>query len=397
MKRLLSSIAAATLALSTVVPAFAAQTTPIHYQSATITLNTKIMSHPDRFTYNNTTYMPIWYVQQVLTQMGVKNAWNGVSHVWNLTAKGKVAGSLINAKSGLTSVLVNGHEMEVRVPTLVKGDPLHHNAATTFMPIWYVQQILNRVGTQADVWNGTFGVWALVSLSTLLSGGSSTTGAGAVNVNTDFPNAATIARYGGAVNPAPQGVTLAQWQAAVKSAVPAIKSAPWYAYSPLATKTQWYPDPHDIFYNKVFPVKDLTNGHILQRDPLVEVTTVLGGSKPIAGYVYVDEYVGKGINGSGSPVTLWKEEQVTLSSYTANGVTLPAGSVTEVIPGLTTLGDWSAKAQGFPLMAPPPNQGYNFGKQLPANIYWVAGAGLYVVPIPEWNPWSISQYKQHIE
>ncbi|MHB1681956.1 MAG: hypothetical protein ACYCYO_03895 [Bacilli bacterium] len=397
MKRLLSSIAVATLVLSTVVPAFAAQATSIRYQSATITLNTKIMSHPDRFTYNNTTYMPIWYVQQVLTQMGVKNAWNGVSHVWNLSAKGNVTGNVIDAKSGLTSVIVNGHEIEAHVPTLVKGDPLHHSAATTFMPIWYVQQVLNRVGMQADVWNGTIGVWALVSLSTLLSGGSSTTGASGVNVNTDFPNAATIARYGGAVNPAPQGVTLAKWEAAVKSAVPAIKSAPWYAYSPLATKTQWYPDPHDIFYNKVFPVKDLTNGHILQRDPLVEVTTVDGSNSLFMGYVYVDEYVGKGINGAGGQVTAWKEEQVMLHSYTSNGVTFPAGSVTEVIPTVTNLGFWSAKAQGFPLMAPPANQGYNFGKLLPGNVYWVAGAGLYAVPRPGWNPLSVSQAKENIQ
>ncbi|MHB1681229.1 MAG: hypothetical protein ACYCYO_00175 [Bacilli bacterium] len=174
MKRLLSSIATATLALSTVAPAFAAQTVPIRYESATITLNTKIMSHPDRFTYNNTTYMPIWYVQQVLTRMGVKNAWNGVSHTWNLSAKGNVTGNVIDAKSGLTSVIVNGHEMETHVPTLVKGDPLHKDAATTYMPIWYVQQVLNRVGTQADVWNGTVGVWVLGSLSTLLSGVSNT-------------------------------------------------------------------------------------------------------------------------------------------------------------------------------------------------------------------------------
>ena len=83
MKRLLSSIAAATLALSTVVPAFAAQTTPIHYQSATITLNTKIMSHPDRFTYNNTTYMPIWYVMQLLNKLSISSSWNGTT--WTLT------------------------------------------------------------------------------------------------------------------------------------------------------------------------------------------------------------------------------------------------------------------------------------------------------------------------
>jgi|GEM_PF-3257582 len=379
MKRYLSSIAAATLALSTVVPAFAAQSAPIHYQSATITLNTKVMSHPDRFTYNNTTYMPIWYVQQVLTQLGVKNAWNGVSHVWNLSAKGKVVGSLINAKSGLTSVLVNGHEMETHVPTLVKGDPLHKNAATTFMPIWYVQQILNRVGTQADVWNGTFGVWALVSLSTLLSGGSNTSGASGVNVNTDFPSAATIARYGGAVNPAPQGVTLAKWQADVKKALafkPTATSG--IGSDPLATATQWYPDPHDIFYNKVFPVKDLKNGFILQKDPLVEVANVSGtNNRDGAPIVYVDEYVGFGNNPAGAGlVTYWKMEQVSIST----------GQVQAVFPGLSGTGMAPPKGQGYQF--PIRNKGTNASTAQPVNNMWAinTGMGVYAIPLPGWNP-----------
>ena len=386
MKRYLSSIAAATLALSTVVPAFAAQTTPIHYQSATITLNTKVMSHPDRFTYNNTTYMPIWYVQQVLTQMGVKNAWNGVSHTWNLSAK--VAGSLINAKSGLTSVLVNGHEMEAHVPTLVKGDPLHHNEATTFMPIWYVQQVLNRAGTQADVWNGTFGVWALGSLSTLLSGGSNTSGASGVNVNTDFPNAATIARYGGGVNPAPQGVTLAQWEAAVKKALafkPTISSG--VGTDPLATATQWYPDPHDIFYNKVFPVKDLKNGFILQKDPLVEVQWVPGASNARGGYVYVDEYVGFGNNPAGAGlVTYWKTENVSVSTGQVQ-------SVTPNLMGLAVFEDklaTSPQGQGYQFLIR--NKGTNASTAQPVNPTWGDNAGNYVIPFPGWNPFHLSAY-----
>ena len=77
--------------------------------------------------------------------------------------------------------------------------------------------------------------------------------ASTVKPNTDFPSAATIARYGGAVNPAPQGVTLAQWQAAVKSAAafgPSMKNVGIH-YTPLATSSQWYPDPQDVFYNKV--------------------------------------------------------------------------------------------------------------------------------------------------
>lgn len=403
MKRRLTLAASALFTALCMAPNALAEAVPVQMQPSSIVLNGQTVYTPYRFVAHNTTYIPIWYVMQALKKLGVTSVWNGVHELWTLSASGYNGTLHLTAAGGVTAIAINGAVVEQKVPTLVARDPQSH-VNTTYMPIWYVQQVLNHIGVKTDVWNGTKGTWTLGTLVTQAEagqGGSGPSSSTGVNVNTDFPNAATIARYGGGVNPAPAGATLAQWQLAGKDAVKAIKTAPFYAYSPLATATQWYPDPTDIFYDKVFPVKDLTNGRILQQDPLVEVTTIDGTNALTDPYVYVDEYVGWGINLTDSAVTYWKEEQVTLHAYTTtmDGYThsFPAGAVTAVIPGAIGLPYGPSKIGGFPLMKPQANQGYNFGKVQPQNLFWVTGAGLYVVPIPGWNPLSISQYKQNLK
>jgi hypothetical protein len=152
------TILAAALALGTAfslsATSFAAEFTP-----ATISLNKHVVEHPDRFVHNGTTYMPIWYVQQTLDRLGIANHWDGDTHAWTLTVK-HAENLEISAKGGVTSIEVNGHVVERHVPTLVRKDP-KSGVETTFMPIWYVQQLLNRVGIRSDVWNGNTGLWAL--------------------------------------------------------------------------------------------------------------------------------------------------------------------------------------------------------------------------------------------
>ena len=356
-------------------PAWAAQT----MTSAKIVVNGKTLYTPDRFTANNTTYMPIYYVIQTLTRLGVSNAWNGTRHAWNVTDTAYHGGLNLNAGSGQAGITINGVVAEQRVPTLVARDP-KSGVMTTFAPIWYIQQLMNHVGIKQDVWNGNTGIWNLSTASSVVatSGNAST-----VNPNTDFPSAATIARYGGAVNPAPQGVTLAKWQAAVKKAL-AFKptGTSGLGTDPLATSSQWYPDPKDIFYNKVFPVKDLKNGFILQKDPLVEVANVSGtNNRDGAPIVYVDEYVGYGnVPGTGV-VTYWKTENVSVST----------GQVQSVTPNLMGLAVFEDK-----LASPPQGQGVHFptakGLAQPFNPTWAMNAGPYVVPFPGWNPNHTNPY-----
>lgn len=97
-----------------------------------------------------TTYMPIWYVMQLLNTLGIKSTWNG--HDWHLNTS--LTLNLVNIKAGTgsTSIYLNGTLVQ-RVNTKAEIDP-STNRATTYMPIWYVQQMLNRLGL-TSTWNGT--------------------------------------------------------------------------------------------------------------------------------------------------------------------------------------------------------------------------------------------------
>lgn len=97
-----------------------------------------------------TTYMPIWYVMQLLKPMGIESTWNG--HEWNLTTSATPDLSNIQSGSGNTDIYLNGTSVQ-QVNMAAQVDP-STKKPTTYMPIWYVEQILNRVGLQSS-WDGT--------------------------------------------------------------------------------------------------------------------------------------------------------------------------------------------------------------------------------------------------
>ncbi|WAH36758.1 glucosaminidase domain-containing protein [Alicyclobacillus dauci] len=101
---------------------------------------------------NNTTYMPIWYVMQVLKSLGIQSTWNNGE--WNLLLPSSYSVNLSNVSPGFgnSSIALNGRIVQ-RVNRIVHVDPLS-GSPTTFMPIWYVMQVLNRVGIHST-WNGT--------------------------------------------------------------------------------------------------------------------------------------------------------------------------------------------------------------------------------------------------
>ncbi len=52
-------------------------------QKSQIVVNGKNYSSPYKFVYQGTTYMPIWYVMQVLKQIkGFSVDWNSTTHQW---------------------------------------------------------------------------------------------------------------------------------------------------------------------------------------------------------------------------------------------------------------------------------------------------------------------------
>ncbi|GMA57644.1 hypothetical protein GCM10025858_21470 [Alicyclobacillus sacchari] len=143
-------------------------------QTKRISFNGNLVSSPIGFTYNGTTYMPIWYVMQALKQAYYTSVWaNGV---WNIIAPSTNAAvdySHIQYGKGSTAIAING-TVVANVIAVVHPDPASGNM-TTFMPIWYVMNALKRTGV-GSVWQGT--AWTMKTSPAVVTtsdpGGNST-------------------------------------------------------------------------------------------------------------------------------------------------------------------------------------------------------------------------------
>lgn len=96
--------------------------------------------------------MPIWYIMQMLKGLHITSSWNG--SVWNLSVPGNVTPELSNldGSSGSKAIDINGQVVE-HVTDIAYPDPSSH-VPTSYMPIWYVQQSLKRIGV-GQTWDGT--------------------------------------------------------------------------------------------------------------------------------------------------------------------------------------------------------------------------------------------------
>lgn len=108
---------------------------------------------------NLTTYIPIWYVFQALkAEAGITSTWNG--HTWNLTTPTGTTVTLPSAAQGTGNMQIELNGTLVwSVTGMVKTDPVHGNL-TTYMPIWYVFQVLKSVGLKSS-WNGA--TWSVTT------------------------------------------------------------------------------------------------------------------------------------------------------------------------------------------------------------------------------------------
>ena len=104
------------------------------------------------FTLSNTTYLPIWYVTPILDKMGIKSTWDG--HHWALTLPSTMHPDLSNLPSGSAPDTISLNGVVVAKDTIaVYNDPSSHQP-TTFVPIWYLMQVLNRLQAKSS-WDGT--------------------------------------------------------------------------------------------------------------------------------------------------------------------------------------------------------------------------------------------------
>lgn len=98
-----------------------------------------------------TTYLPIWYVQQVLRRIGFENTWDGKE--WDIASRGAPHAVNYRPPAGTMDreIVFHGRSL-YRVPSIV-------DYGTTFMPIWYIQQLLKQVG-DTSTWSNP--VWNIV-------------------------------------------------------------------------------------------------------------------------------------------------------------------------------------------------------------------------------------------
>lgn len=162
MKSKLVALATSTvISAASMVPVAMASTVYQHKMNKTeIRLNNALYESMVTFTAPDagveTTYMPIWYVQQAINKIfGIgesQDTWDGKN--WRLSI-GAVSTTSIARGYGNTTIYVNGMAIE-NTPSIVGIDPAS-GVETTFVPIWYVQQLLNRLlglSTSQDTWNG---------------------------------------------------------------------------------------------------------------------------------------------------------------------------------------------------------------------------------------------------
>ncbi|WDL98358.1 hypothetical protein [Alicyclobacillus sp. ALC3] len=116
-----------------------------------VALDGQVVSSPYGLVAGGTTYMPIWYVTEALARVGVKNSWNG--HILQLVTPSTTSVNLegVSPGHGDMSILINGTLVQ-HVSGITYIDP-SSNKPTTYMPIWYIMQVLNRLGIRSN-WDG---------------------------------------------------------------------------------------------------------------------------------------------------------------------------------------------------------------------------------------------------
>ncbi|WAH36779.1 C40 family peptidase [Alicyclobacillus dauci] len=143
-----STICASVAVVTSPLTAFASVHSPTMNQKA-IVVNQDLISKPSGFVYDNTTYMPIWYLMQALDKLKIHSVW--ANHTWTLTAADRPDLSHVHVGTGSSSIYVNGHLVQ-KVNEVAAEDPAS-GKQTTYMPAWYIMQIMNRLNIHST-WNG---------------------------------------------------------------------------------------------------------------------------------------------------------------------------------------------------------------------------------------------------
>ncbi|QSO45480.1 hypothetical protein [Alicyclobacillus mengziensis] len=184
----LSKLSATLLALAGATSVIFSSTGPAmannYYKpyATNIYLNGQEISSPAHIVANDsgqaTSWIPIYYLQNALRQVGIQNTWNG--NTWNLQVpSGADLSNLPRYQapsSGSMAIAINGTVVQY-APRIIYKD-LSGTEQTTYVPIWYLMQVMTRMNI-GHSWDGTN--WRTTESQPSNGGGTGSGGTGSTS------------------------------------------------------------------------------------------------------------------------------------------------------------------------------------------------------------------------
>ncbi|RIV26196.1 hypothetical protein D2Q93_05050 [Alicyclobacillaceae bacterium I2511] len=126
------------------------------FSNATLALNGHLVVSTKGVVHQGTTYFPIWYLMHALSAVGVNSTWDHGD--WNITTASLPVNPVdaTEVGNGNSEISLNGIVMK-RVSSLTLADS-SSRLLTTYMPMWYVMQVLGKINI-ASSWDGN--TWKL--------------------------------------------------------------------------------------------------------------------------------------------------------------------------------------------------------------------------------------------
>ncbi|MCF8564568.1 hypothetical protein LLE49_07395 [Alicyclobacillus tolerans] len=120
-----------------------------------------------------TTWVPIYYLQQALKQMGFQTMWNGTDLTFtkypsnwkfNVALGNPEAIPVVAPKGQMQISLVNSGPPSMNLPKMIEQDPAS-GVNTTYVPIYYLDTVLTHDFNMGATWNGAGNKWNLIPQS----------------------------------------------------------------------------------------------------------------------------------------------------------------------------------------------------------------------------------------
>jgi hypothetical protein len=150
IKSMVSSLAIASMVMGAAVPTMAA--TKLEYRPTVVSTYTTAKVVFDNYAYDDTTWVPLYYLLETLGKIGMNGRWNGANHTIYLTDP-QLVGMTLPSNLGNAQVYLNGSLTPFGVNFMQEPDPQNHGRITTYMKLTDFMQILS-VFQVKNAWNG---------------------------------------------------------------------------------------------------------------------------------------------------------------------------------------------------------------------------------------------------